>query len=162
MINLKVYALLAAFVAVLVSHSAALAGGAQLGIPMLRHSVKPGATIAASDLINVKVDAKFLNTQSVRKADDIVGLAARRPLSAGRQLRLSDFEIPAVVRKGSRVTMVLSAGALRLTAMGTAMEDGADGAYIKIKNNETHQSVYGHVLAPNLVEVLPVGQLALR
>ncbi|MEO0498092.1 MAG: flagellar basal body P-ring formation chaperone FlgA [Pseudomonadota bacterium] len=158
--NLRLLCLALAFA--LAAPFPALADAGKQGVPMLRHSVKPGTTIRATDLVTVAVQKKFLNNQSVRNADEIIGLAARRPLSPGRALRLSDFQIPAVVRKGSQVTMVLSAGGLRLTAMGTAMEDGADGAYIKIKNSKTHQNVFGHVIAPNLVEVLPVGQLALR
>lgn len=141
---------------------AAYAAQKTVSVPMLKRAVKPGDIISGSDLKMTTVDARKANVHAVQSNEDILGMAARRPLLPGRVLRQSDFQVPSVIEKGSLVTMVLFAGGLRLTAMGTAMEDGSDGNYIRLKNSVTRQIVQGRILAPNLVEVLPVGQLALR
>jgi flagella basal body P-ring formation protein FlgA len=140
----------------------AIAAAKKVSVPVLKRAVQSGDIIAVTDLKWASVDVRKANIHAVQSDADIVGMAARRPLMPGRILRQNDFEIPAMVEKGARVTMVLSAGGLRLTALGTALEDGSNGGYIRIKNVETRQTVQGRVLAPNLVEVLPVGQLALR
>lgn len=142
---------------------AAQAGVAEMvRVPMLKRAVKSGAVISSRDITMANIDARKANVYAVRDSADIIGMAARRPLMPGRVLRQNDFEVPAVVFKGARVTMVLSAGGLRLTAIGTALEDGRDGAAIRVRNIETNQTVYGQVISSNIVEVLPVGQLALR
>lgn len=144
------------------SATPAVAGPKMVTIPMLKRAVKPGDVISARDLKMSIVEARKTNIYAVQSNEDILGMAARRPLMPGRILRQSDFEIPAVIEKGSRITMVLSAGGLRLTAIGTALEDGSDGASIRVKNEETRQTVQGRVLSSNLVQIMPVGQLALR
>lgn len=140
----------------------AIAAQKMVSIPMLKRAVKPGDVISKRDLKMSIVEARKTNIYAVQSNEDILGMAARRPLMPGRILRQSDFEIPAVIEKGSRITMVLNAGGLRLTAIGTALEDGSDGASIRVKNEETRQTVQGRVLSPNLVQIMPVGQLALR
>jgi len=142
-----------------VSHAQA---NKMVNLPMLKRAVRSGHIITASDIAITAVDVRKANGYAVTTDADIIGMAARRPLMPGRVLRQSDFEVPAVINKGARVTMVLSAGGLRLTAIGTALEDGPDGGSIRIRNDETRQTVYGRVMAPNLVQVMPVGQLALR
>lgn len=142
--------------------SPAIAAAKMVSVPVLKRAVQSGDVIVKSDLKWANVEARRANIHAVQSNSDIVGMAARRPLMPGRVLRQNDFEVPAVIEKGARVTMVLSAGGLRLTALGTALEDGGNGGFIRIKNVETRQTVQGRVLAPNLVEVLPVGQLALR
>ncbi|MEM9287886.1 MAG: flagellar basal body P-ring formation chaperone FlgA [Pseudomonadota bacterium] len=154
--------LFVAAIMLLLAPAPSLAKPTKVSVPMLRTMLKSGEVVTEGDILMATVDSRRLNYQSVRSASDIVGMAARRMLSPGQQLRLTDFETPAIVRKGSRVTMVLSAGGLQLTATGKALEDGGDGAFITVMNIETRQNVEAKVMAPNLVKVLPMGQLALR
>ena len=58
---------------------------------------------------------------------DVAGMEARRALKAGELIRTSDLKRPTMVAKGSTVTMLFEAPGMRLSAVGRALAEGAEG-----------------------------------
>ena len=51
------------------------------------------------------------------------------------------------------VTIVLRSGALMLTARGKALEDGAEGASVRVLNPRSERVVQATVISPDTVEI---------
>jgi flagellar basal body P-ring formation protein FlgA len=136
-------------------------------VPVLNHAVGPGAVIAASDLDSIKLPRERVGVDTATDAQQMIGKSPRRPLEAGIPVRLGDLALPLLVHKGQLVTIQLRTSTLELTAQGTALEDGANGAQVRISNTKSSRVIDATVTAPGTVAVsLPgspaPGQTALR
>jgi flagellar basal body P-ring formation protein FlgA len=131
-------------------------------LPVLTHPVAPGDSIRASDIEILIQRADRVAADVIGDLRDIVGKTPRRPLRAHEPLRVADVQVPAVVRKGDLVTIVLETSQMRLTAQGKALEDGGMGAAIRIVNTKSGRAIDAVVTGPNLAAVAAAPQLAAR
>jgi flagella basal body P-ring formation protein FlgA len=56
------------------------------------------------------------------------------------------LEVPPMVRKGDRVTLVVENTHFRITCVGEVKEEGRAGDRIKVTNISSKREVYGRVL----------------
>ena len=110
-------------------------------VPVLSARVLRGETISSGDVIYIDVPEDRLPRGVVMEEADIIGKAARRTLSAERPLRERDLRRPFLIEKGQTVTMVVKTHAMRVSAQGRAMEDGARGDTIRIMNETSKRVV---------------------
>ncbi len=122
-------------------------------VPVLRRTVAAGEILRASDVVTRPVVARRLGRGMILDLRQIVGRAATRPLRANVPLRQGDVERPVLVRKGTLVTMQVRQGAMVLSALGKAMQDGALGDRILLLNPRTRRTVEGTVVAAGRVEI---------
>jgi flagella basal body P-ring formation protein FlgA len=64
-----------------------------------------------------------------------------RAIGTGQPIAQSDLRVVPTVRKGAPVTMVYQSGALRLTAPGEALSDGAAGESIAVRNLQSKKQL---------------------
>ncbi len=124
-----------------------------VAVPVLNHAVGPGAVIAASDLDTVKISRERVGVNIATDAAQMIGKTPRRPLEAGIPVQLGDLALPVLVHKGQLVTIELRTPSLELTAQGTALEDGANGALVRIANTKSSRVIDATVTAPGTVAV---------
>ena len=124
-----------------------------VAVPVLNHAVGPGAIIAASDLDTLKIQRERVGIDMATDAQQLIGKSPRRPLEAGIPVRLGDVALPLLVHKGQLVTIQLRTPSLELTAQGTALEDGAAGALVRIANTKSNRVIDATVSAPGTVAV---------
>jgi flagellar basal body P-ring formation protein FlgA len=86
--------------------------------------------------------------------DELVGMQLTRPLAAGAPIVSSMVEALPIVKRGQKVRIVATSGALHLTATGFAHSDGKLDQMIKVQNINSNKTIYGRVSAPGTVEVL--------
>ncbi len=125
----------------------------RVSLPVLNHAVGPGAVIAASDLDTIKIQRERVGVDIATDAQQMIGKSPRRPLEAGIPVRLGDLALPLLVHKGQLVTIQLQTPTLILTAQGTALEDGASGALVRIANTKSSRVIDATVTAPGTVAV---------
>lgn len=125
----------------------------RVSLPVLNHAVGPGAVIAAGDLDTIKVERDHVGADTATDAQQMIGKSPRRPLEAGIPVRLGDLALPVLVHKGELVTIELTTASLELTAQGTALEDGAGGALVRIANTKSNRVIDATVTAPGTVTV---------
>ena len=99
-----------------------------------------------------------LNLQSqpndlVTQSNKLVGFRTKSSLRAGETVRRSQVDVPPVIAKGTRVTMVYRQGALEATATGVAVEDGFDGGEVQIRNENSKKVIQARVVNAETVEV---------
>lgn len=126
---------------------------AELVVPTRR--VLTGEVLGVDDLRPARVRAETIRAATARALNETIGLAARRPLPAGQPITLTDLMHPALVRKDKTVTLVLDGPGLTLSAQGQALEDGAIGARIRVRNPSSRAVLEAIVLGPNRARVMP-------
>ena len=84
----------------------------------------------------------------------LVGMTARRALTADRPVRSYDVEPPVVVERGELVSLVYRVGPLTLSAQARALENGGEGQFIRFVNLQSNRTVEAWVEGPGRASVL--------
>ncbi|PIE58438.1 MAG: flagella basal body P-ring formation protein FlgA [Desulfobulbus propionicus] len=87
------------------------------------------------------------------KIDQVIGMVAKRTLSAGRPLREGDCAPAPVVREGQYVKIIAQKGKMRLSTNGVARSSGGKGDIIKVKNINSNKLIYARIQGPGIVTV---------
>ncbi len=122
-------------------------------VPVLRQKIQAKAVIGEADVYWVNVRASDVNNDTVTELDELIGMAARRPIRADEPVRLRDLEPPILIVKGSPVTMVYRTDAMILTMIGKAIDNGATGATVRVLNTQSNAVIQAVVAGPDLVTV---------
>ncbi len=132
-----------------------LEGRAQLlmSVAVLARPMARGEHISAQDLDWIDLAPSKLPKAGLIDPDQIIGSEARRRLSPGRVLTSRDVGPPRLVRRGQPVRVVYADGELKLTALGTARDDGAFGEPVRVVNPESNLQLQGIATGPSEVTV---------
>ncbi|MDE3175873.1 MAG: flagellar basal body P-ring formation protein FlgA [Pseudomonadota bacterium] len=85
--------------------------------------------------------------------EDVLGMMATRTLLPGRSIPMSALSPPRVVRAGAPVKMLYIDGALTIVTAGSALQDGAVGQTVKVRNDDSGVTVSGRVRGDGSVMV---------
>lgn len=110
-----------------------------------RHALARGHVINEADLAYASRDRAASPPDAARDLEALLGMRAKRGLSAGQVARSGDFEARPVVERGDRVTLVLMQGPLLIQAAGLAQEKGATGDWIRVVNLDSDRELTGRV-----------------
>ena len=88
---------------------------------------------------------KQIRAQTLSTFEEAIGLEATRTIRAGTPLSVSDVTAADLVRKGEKVTLVLTRGVLTITVDTIAMEDGKIGEQVELTNTESGKVIRGIV-----------------
>lgn len=122
-------------------------------IPVLNRRLRDGQVITGDDIDWLTVNGAALADDTARTADDLVGLAPRRPLSARSAVRLADLRQPIVVGRGDSVDILYASEALTIVARGRALDSGAPGDVVRVLNVDSNRTIEGVVDSPGLVRI---------
>lgn len=87
----------------------------------------------------------------------VVGLAARRPVTAGTPLTEAALDKPVMIKRGAAVAILVKAGGMVITAGGRAMQEGREGELIRVQNVTSKRIVSARVVDANTVQVIIYG-----
>lgn len=132
-----------------------LEGRAQplMTIAVLSRPIGRGEQISADDLDWIDIAPSKLPKGGLTDPDHIIGSEAKRRLGPGRVLTNRDVGPPRLVRRGQPVRIVYADGDLKLSALGTARDDGAFGEPIRVVNPESNLQLQGIATGPAEVTV---------
>lgn len=111
-----------------------------------RSALPAGRALTAADLARERRDLSAL-PDAIGREDLAIGQAPRSSLRAGQVLRQRLLVPALLVQRGEQVTIAASRGGIQVQAGGEALEAGALGAVIKVRN-----SASGRVIAARVVE----------
>ena len=123
-------------------------------LPVLTRRLLPGAVIQPGDLQIARIRAGLARGEVAHTASQAVGLALRHITPAGQPLALAGLVRPPTVFKGARVTIMLQAAGLSLSAQGQALENGSIGERIPVLNPSSRAVVEADVTGPDQVRVV--------
>lgn len=128
-------------------------GAAEVDVAVARSDIARGELISEDDLEYKAIPLIRANSSVVRAITDVAGKETRRALKAGELIRAGDLKRPTMVAKGSTVTMLFEAPGMRLSAMGRALAEGAEGDTITILNPTSFRKVEAVVVKAGTVRV---------
>lgn len=120
--------------------------------------VARGHVFAEDDFERTRQDVTLLTGYST-SPESFIGQKAKRILPASQIVRASDLEPatrvpePLLVKRRDRVKAIVRSGALQVSMVAEAQQDGRVGDVIKVKNVVSNTIVHGRVLNANEVEV---------
>jgi flagella basal body P-ring formation protein FlgA len=122
-------------------------------MPIAAKPLKRGEIVTAGDVKLSKVNGTATSPDSLEQIGDVVGRVLLRDVGQGEMFSSKTVKIPPVIEAGSRVTMMFRRGRLEATARGIALEDGADGQEIGVRNEASKKVVRARVLEKDVVIV---------
>jgi flagella basal body P-ring formation protein FlgA len=131
-----------------------------VSVPVVRRAVNPGDVIRAVDIEWSNVREDQLRADVATSAEQLVGNTPRIRLRPGEPIRQADTHPPVLVNRNATVSIVVETSAMRLTALGRALDDGARGQTIRVTNLQSRQTIEAIVVGPDLVTVPLAGRLA--
>lgn len=129
-----------------------------IDVPVLSDRVLRGDVIREADIQYVRMNADRVQTDTIIDANELVGMTPRRGIRAGSPIRPSDVQRPLLVKKNSIVIIVHKMPNMLLTAQGKALDNGADGDVIQIRNAQSDLVVEAEVIGPGRVAVKTLAQ----
>jgi len=129
-----------------------------IDVPVLSDRVLRGDVIREADIQFVRMNADRVQTDTIIDAAELVGMTPRRGIRAGSPIRSADVQRPLLVKKNSLVIIVHKMRNMMLTAQGKALENGADGDVIQIRNAQSDLVVEAEVIGPGRVAVKTLAQ----
>ena len=110
--------------------------------------------VTEDDIEEVMVDVRELPLGDlVTDIDEIVGLAARMNLQAGRIVTDGLLEPPTLVFRGESVLVIIPLGEITITLNGTALDSGALGEEIRVRNPDSRAIITAIVTGPSRAEI---------
>jgi len=119
-------------------------------VVVAKFKLDKGAVLDESNLTIKHVDQYKLRGQPVSSIDEVSGARTKRSLTAGKFVSKKSL---CFVCKGDPVTIIAKSSDFSIKTGGTALQDGAIGEKIRIKNNRSGRVVNGQVNAINKVVI---------
>ena len=82
-----------------------------------------------------------------------IGLAAKRALSEGTELRPTMLKQPVVIKRGDQTVITAGSGGLSVRMTGKALEDGVLGEQIRVQNLASKRTIQGEVQSDGSVSI---------
>jgi flagella basal body P-ring formation protein FlgA len=114
-----------------------------------------GTLLSQGDLRTERRDLTTLPAGYETDATRLIGKRLRRSLREQAAIPPRALEAPKLVNRGDRVTIVVNHGGMQVTASGTALRDGAQGEYVRVRNETSERIIEGEVVATRRVQVNP-------
>lgn len=127
-------------------------------VPVLANRVLRGDIIKSTDVKWVRMRADRVQADILLHMDDLIGMTPKRGIRAGAAIRVTDVQRPQLVKKNDLVTIVHHVPNMILTAQGKALQNGADGDIIQIKNAQSTQVIEAEIIGPGRVAVRTIAQ----
>lgn len=126
-------------------------------LPVLHNTIRYGQVINASDIDWRDYPVNRLRRETVTDPDLLIGKTAKRTISANRPIRVSELAEPAILEKDALIKMVYRSNNMEITTSGIALDAGAKGDVISVRNLNSNKIVHAVVTAPNTAIVAPSG-----
>jgi flagella basal body P-ring formation protein FlgA len=121
-----------------------------LGTPLMR-----GQRLSKEHLVKERCEIGQSSKMEVTDPQYILGMTAKRNLGAGVPLKLTDFELPDLIERGSRARIMVMNGDVNLGISGAeALQSGKKGEHILFKNPlNPRNNLRAEVIRPGLAVI---------
>jgi flagella basal body P-ring formation protein FlgA len=128
--------------------------GEQAMLPVPRVVIYPGDIIHEDMLMDVPAnEAQGAGGSMIETRSGLIGKMARRTLLPGRAILAIAVNNPRAVVNGAEVRLVYTDGDLTIAASASALQDGAVGDMIKVRNVDSGLTVSGVIQPDGSVRV---------
>jgi flagella basal body P-ring formation protein FlgA len=122
-------------------------------VPVARHPVKRGDVLGDNDIVKARISLTQIPDDLVLEPTDLSGMEVSRSIGEGQFFQTRFLKIAPVVQTGAVVSIQYTKGLLQATASGTALDDGPQGAIVRVRNDASRKILKGRVVSESVVEV---------
>ncbi|PMP68736.1 MAG: flagella basal body P-ring formation protein FlgA [Thermodesulfobacterium geofontis] len=126
---------------------------AKVPVMVLKRPVLNKAILSEEDITMELKPLSRLPQDVILDKNSALGKQLRMSLKAGTILRYSHIERPVIIRRNQIVYIVVRGKNFVVKAKGLALQDGREGAEIKVKNISSKKILWGKVISSEEVEV---------
>jgi flagellar basal body P-ring formation protein FlgA len=124
---------------------------AYANVMVARHPIAPNSEISERDVSWSQRDISALGYGYLQSLGDRGGYRSKRSIAQGAVLTPNMVEASSIISKGQRVQLNSNTGPVSVSMMGIAMQDGALGSRIMVKNLNSGKQLEGVVASENVV-----------
>ena len=119
-----------------------------------RRPLKTGQIIEKEDVYLSLIDVRQMPKDALTRLEGVRGKVVRRSLGINMPVAENAVGDVPIIKKGQRVTLIISAPGLKITAPGEAREDGHPGQQIRVVNLFSKRDIRGIPIDDNNVRVV--------
>ena len=112
-----------------------------------------GQIIRAQDVEIQRRNITSLKRAFFSDAHDIIGKVATRKISPGAVIHEHLTRFPQIVTKGDHVTVIAKTSGFEVSTMGVALNNGAKGEQVRVRNLKSNKVVPATVVGPKRLHV---------
>lgn len=114
----------------------------------------PRDTVISANILGLReMETSSLNYPFFRSIEQVVGTTASRAIQANSVIFTNMVKAAEAVKNGDNVIIKATVGALVVRIKGQALQDGAVGEQIQVRNTQSRRIIRAVVIAPGQVEV---------
>ncbi len=125
-----------------------------------RQPVARDVPLAAEDIEAVEGELPSVRFEPLPTASDAIGQRVRRAIGIGEVITGGVVIVPDAVRSGDDVRALVRIGAVEAWGTGRTSGSGRVGDVIRVTRGATHTPSRARIVAPGVVEILNVGEVA--
>lgn len=114
-------------------------------IPVLAARKARGEIIDDADIKLISLSERLVRKDTIRMEEQLIGKELTRSVYAERPISSKDLTTPKLVAKGNMVPLVYRTQYMELKTSGNALDDGAFGDIIRVKNPKSGAIVQARV-----------------
>lgn len=116
-------------------------------------SLPRGSRISASQVKLQNMETSSLHYTYFRKMEEVIGTTTTRAIKSGDTIFTNMVKASNAVHKGDSVVIRAVVGSLAVRIKGTALQDGAIGKQIRVRNDQSQRIIRAVVTGSGQVEV---------
>jgi flagella basal body P-ring formation protein FlgA len=124
-------------------------------VPVAVTRLPAGAIPGPDDVRMARVHVGSVRAEVARDPAMVIGMQLKLQLQAGVPIPLAGLMQPTQVTRGDPVRLQLQVGGLSVAGQGLALESGAAGERIRVRNISSQAVLEAEVVQPGLVRVIP-------
>lgn len=113
-----------------------------------------GDKITGNDIYQAEMDVHKLKHGYFNDIDDLIGRVCKQNIAVNHAFNPTNIELPKVVNKGEKVSIVAGNNSLTISMDGIAITDGTLGETIKVRNLSSKKIVEAQVSGEKRVTVV--------
>jgi len=133
-----------------------------VSVPVLSKRMLRGSVIHKQNLDWIKVRRSSTSAQTVMDADQLIGMAAKRLMTADLPIRFSQIRKPLLVTRGGLVNIRFQVPFMSLSAQGQALDEGSMGEVVRVVNSRSKKTIEARVTGSTTVKVGGLNSMALN
>ena len=109
--------------------------------------------VAAEDISLQKRWVRSIPLNSISDMNDVIGKSLCLAVRPNTEITGNMLKAVNAVTRGRIVQVILDSGAINITTMGMAEEDGVEGSFVRVRNISSNKIIYARVVGESKVKV---------
>lgn len=122
-------------------------------VPVLKRLVRIGENITADDIMYENTTAGEMHGNIITDSKDLIGKSPKHNILQERPIHQEEVSSPAILHKGTRVTMIYRTSNLEIRTLGEALDNGAKGDVVRVKNLSSKAIINGVVVNADTIRI---------